>query len=118
MRWCYYLHTNGDIIGKNPFSYHDIQGDFVVRIWMIDTDNREDGWRLVLQALASGCNISRAKELIDKWGLTYEDSKQMLVALKDELCPELKKGLTIFTKEFLNMDIEDYFDKVEKEEVK
>lgn len=112
-KWAYYLHTNGEIIGKNPITYHDIEGPFVVCKWMIDLSERKDAWRLILQALARGCRIERAKELSNKWGLTFEDSKQMLFALKDEINPELKKGLCIFTEKILGMDIEDYFNKIE-----
>lgn len=115
MKWAYYLHTNGDIIGKNPISYHDIEGPFVVCKWIVDTEKREDAWRLVLQALARGCRIERAKELSKNWNLTYEDSKNMLVALRHEITPELKKGLGVFAKEILDMDLEDYFTKVSYE---
>lgn len=113
--WAYYLHTNGDIIGKHPMFYGDIEGNFVVRKWLIDTSERADAWRLILQALASGCDLKRAKELVDKWGLTYEDSKHMLIALKNEIGPELKKGLCIFIEKFLNMTEDEYFDKIELE---
>lgn len=116
--WSYYLHTNGDIIGKNPITYHDIEGPFVVCKWMIDLTDRADAWRLILQALARGCRIERAKKLSIEWGLTFEDSKHMLVALKNELNPELKKGLCIFTEKILGMDVEEYFNKIEMENKK
>lgn len=120
MKWLYYLHTNGDIIGKNPIVNEDggyFDSPFVKHVWEIDTENRADAWRLILQALNLGCSIPRAKEMIDKWGLTYEDSKHMLIALKDELSPELKNGLCIFIDKFLGMTENEYFDKVELEGV-
>lgn len=46
-RWYYYLHKNGDIIGKNPVAveyngaadYFD--SPFVIDYWCIDTKNRQ-----------------------------------------------------------------------------
>ena len=42
------------------------------------TKDRLDAWRLILEALSMGCSIPRAKELSEKWGLTFEDSIEML----------------------------------------
>ena len=55
MRWYYYLHTNGDLIGKNPAvvdgdpEYFD--SSFVRRVWCIDTESRLDAWRVLIEAL-------------------------------------------------------------------
>lgn len=44
-KWYYYLHTNGDVIGKNPVAVEgDVQyfdSPFVVDYWLIDTEDRE-----------------------------------------------------------------------------
>ena len=42
-RWYYYLHRNGDVIGKNPITVdsdpHYFDSDFVVKYWLI-TDRK------------------------------------------------------------------------------
>lgn len=77
--WYYYLHTNGDIIGKNPTvvdsdpNYFD--GDFVRKIWRIDTENRAHAWNLILDAVEMNANPKRVAELIEKWRITKEDAE-------------------------------------------
>jgi len=59
MKWYYYLYVNGNLIGKNPVvvdsdsSYFD--SPFVKRVWVIETEDRGDAWKLCLEALAVGC---------------------------------------------------------------
>jgi len=115
MEWYYYLHTNGDLIGKNPVvvdsdpSYFD--SDFVKKVWKIDTEDREDGWRLLLEALALGTRISRVKELADKWKCDKADSIEMLTRIKPNGL--MRAGIIIFIKKILNMDVNDYWKEVE-----
>jgi len=114
MEWYYYLHTNGDLIGKNPVvvtsDYFD--SSFIKKFWRIDTKNREDAWTLVLEALALGANIKRIRELSNKWKLTFNDSINLLQYSKPTSL--MKEGLEIFIIKILNMSIDDYWDKVEK----
>lgn len=111
MQWVYYLHTNGELIGKNPIVMEDPQyfdSDFVKKLWVIETDNRQDAWWTVLEAIALGANEKRIKELILKWGLTKEDSFELLkrITRPTEL---MKIGHMIFVKDYLNMNEEDYW---------
>jgi len=118
MKWYYYLHTNGDLIGKNPVVVDSddeyFSSPFVKKVWLIETDDRADAWTLVLEALMLGADLNKIKELVKKWGLTYEDSKQYIVHTKPT--EELKKGLRLFAEKVLDMKPEDYFDKIAKEE--
>lgn len=114
MKWYYYLHTNGDLIGKNPFvvdsdpSYFD--SDFVKRTWKIETEDRCSCWTLLLEALALGACIDRVKELAEKWNCDKADSIEMLKRMKsNEL---MKEGMTIFIKEILDMDVDEYWNEI------
>lgn len=108
--WYYYLHTDGNIIGKNPIVVDDdpeyFQSDFVVKVWLINLTDRKDAWTLILEALALGGNKERIKELIDKWGCDLNDAKEMFIRL--DPTPLFKKGLDIYLKEFYQMDFEDF----------
>lgn len=118
MKWYYYLHTNGEISGKNPVvvdsnpQYFD--SPFVEKTWLIDTEHRGDGWKMVIEALALGNErtIERAKELAVKWKMTYEDSLEFL---KRHITPssQQQKGMTIFIKEIFKMEPSDFWEKVE-----
>lgn len=68
----YYLHTNGDLIFKR---FRPDPGDFVRRVWSIDTADRFDAWRICIEALALGARRDRIDELAQKWGLTDEDGQ-------------------------------------------
>lgn len=114
MKWYYYLHTNGDLIGKNPFVVDSDVGyfdsDFVKRTWKIETGDRESCWTLLLEALALGACIDRVKELADKWNCDKADSIEMLKRMKSN---ELKReGMTIFIKEILDMDVDEYWNEI------
>lgn len=116
-KWYYYLHTNGDLIGKNPVvvdsdsEYFD--SPFIKKVWYIDLENRSDAWNLILEALALGCNIKRATELATKWKLTFEDMPQMLLH-KPKPTPLQRKGISLFAKEILKMVEKDFWNKLEK----
>lgn len=67
----YYLHTNGELIHKN---IRPDEGDFVRRIWELDTTYRGSAWLLLIEAAALGANQSRINELVKKWEITDEDA--------------------------------------------
>jgi hypothetical protein len=78
-RWLYYLHENGDVIGKNPIVLSDpeyFDSPFVRRVWDIDTTNRADFWNLVLDLEQLGARKERIRELIKKWNLDLTDAKE------------------------------------------
>ena len=114
MKWYYYLHTNGDLIGKNPVvvdsdaSYFD--SDFVKRVWKIETEDRESCWTMLLEALALGARIGRIKELAEKWNCDKADSIEMLKTVKPN--DLMRKGITIFVQEILNEDIGKYWKEI------
>jgi len=114
MKWYYYLHTNGDLIGKNPVvvdsdsSYFD--SDFVKKVWKIETDERPTLWTMMLEALALGVRVSRVKELAEKNKCDKADSIEMLVRIKPNKL--MRKGMPIFIKEILGMDVEEYWKEV------
>jgi len=117
--WYYYLHTNGDLIGKNPVvvdsdsSYFD--SPFVRKVWKIDVNNRGDAWGMILDALAIGCSIERAKELSVRWNLTYEDSIEMLKRTQPaDVTDRMRKGMDVFITEILKMDVDEYWTKIEE----
>lgn len=116
MKWYYYLHTNGDLIGKNPAVvdgdpfYFD--SDFVKKVWAIDTDERGDCWEMILEALALGACIDRVKELAGKWRLDKADAVEMIVRVKPT--PLLRKGIKIFAEEILGEDIEAFWSDLER----
>lgn len=114
MRWYYYLHTNGDLIGKNPIvidgdaSYFD--GPFVQKVWEIDTEERDTLWTLILEALAKGARVERVREIAEKNKCDKADSIKMLTRMKpNEL---MRGGMTIFIKEILSEDVEEYWKEV------
>ncbi len=84
-RFYYYLHTNGELIGKPPIcvesepSYFD--SPFVKRVWEIDLEDRFDVWKLIIEALGLEANIERVKELVDKWKLTEKDLPNFICRL-------------------------------------
>jgi len=117
--WYYYLHTNGDLIGKNPTvvdsdtSYFN--SPFVKRVWKIDLTDRKDAWKLVLEALGLGCRVDRANELAHKWNLTYEDSLEMLQHVSpEEITEDMRQGMDKFITKILMMDIDDYWAKIKE----
>ena len=69
----YYLHTNGSLIWKR---FRPDTGDFVKRIWAVDSSDRMSVWVIAVEALALGALRSRIMELRDKWGLSDEDAQE------------------------------------------
>lgn len=112
MQWAYYLHTNGDIIGKNPITFNDIEGDLVVKKWLIDTTNRIDVWILIIEALALNGSLERIKELSTKWKLDYKDSLEFIT--RTEPTEILKEGFDKFVRLILGFENYDAYEKVVK----
>ena len=119
MKWYYYLHINGDLIGKNPIvvdgdaGYFD--GPFVQKVWCIDTEERGDCWKLLLEALAKGARIERVKELAEKWGCDKDDSFEMIARTPlDDVKQNvlMRGGMTIFIEKILGMDVDEYWKEV------
>ena len=74
----YYLHENGDLIYKRdlPGIAADIrESPFAKTLWSIDTSNRADAWRILVEALAIGANKNRIDDLAKKWGCNDNDAK-------------------------------------------
>lgn len=75
----YYLHTNGELIYKGA-AYTSIadfrESDLVRAFWPCDPEDRETGWRIVVESLAAGANPERVRELAEEWGCTDEDAEQ------------------------------------------
>ena len=111
----YYLHTNGDLIYKPAIvvdsdpQYFD--SPFVKKLWAFDASDRQDAWVIVLESLASGVNVSRAKELSIKWGLTIEDFYEFMMR-NTEPNELLKKGIVLFAEKIMDMSEDDFFAKI------
>lgn len=113
--WFYYLHTNGDLIGKNPFVVNPEYFDspFVKKYWRIDLTNRADLYRLLLEALALGARIDRAEELARQWGCDFDDTIEMFKHQKNP--SELMiNGLNIFIEQILEMKVEEFWKKAKE----
>jgi len=114
----YYLHTDGNLIFKPAVvaespDYFD--SPFVKKVWRLDLSDRLNAWRIVLEALSMGCRVERAKELAEKWGLTFNDSIEMLKRMnRKEISEGMIKGMDIFIKEILGMGIEAFWAKVKE----
>ncbi len=114
----YYLHTNGDLIHK-PSTVVDydsqyFNSSFVKRVWgPLDTSNRENAWKVLLEALVNGAKVERIKELAQKWNCDYEDSIRMLKRIKPT--DDMQGGMGIFIKEILGMEEEIYWNKIKED---
>lgn len=115
MNGYYYLHTNGNLIYKNAYvvdsdpDYFD--SPFVKKWWRFDSTERQNAWAIMLESLASGLNISRAKELSTKWGLTITDFYEFM--MRNTEPPKLQKdGIVLFAEKVMGMPEDEFFDKV------
>jgi len=118
MEWYYYLHTNNDLIGKNPIVVDSdpeyFNSNFVARVWHIDTENRADAWTLVIEAFALGARIDKIKELTQKWNLTKEDLKRYII--RNPKPTDLQKdGMDKFIREILLIEPNTFWDNLLKE---
>lgn len=116
----YYLHAEGDLIYK-PITVVDSDPDyfkssFVKKFWKMNFSYRVDAWQVVLEALALGCKVERARELAGKWGLTYDDSFELIRRCRPGQITELMRdGLEIFVKEILGMEPGAYWGKLKED---
>ena len=69
--WFYYLHTNGELIGKRFRPESD--SPFVRRVWSLDLADRGAGFILLIEAAALGARMNRVLELAKKWGMDGDD---------------------------------------------
>lgn len=115
-KWYYYLHTNGDLIGKSPLGveldpcYFD--SPFVKKVWEIDLESRLDAWNFVLESLSLGAKESRVKELVDKWGMTIEDCLEYMARQNPTV--EKIQQLKYFIKNIYGLSEDDFFKEIMK----
>ena len=120
MKWYYYLHENGNLLGKNPVVVDDeVLGDasyfdspFVKNVWLIHTEDRESLWRMLLEALAMGAKVGRVAEIAMQNGCNFRDSLEMLKRLQVAQNDLFRKGMKIFIEKVLEMSEKEYWDKV------
>lgn len=114
MKWYYYLHTNGSLIGKNPVIVDNDAGyfnsPFVKHVWKIETDEKATLYEMMFEALGMGANVPRVKELAEKNKCDYDDSLIAISCIKPN--DTMRKGISIFIKEVLSMEVDEYWDKV------
>jgi len=112
--WYYYLHTNGDLISKSPTTIASdpeyFNSPFVKKVWKLNMNDRGTLWTFALEALANGANIKRIHELAILWGLTIEDSLEMIRHVKPNI--EQTAGLNIFIEKIFCMKLEDYWEMI------
>lgn len=110
--WYYYLHTNGNLIGRNPvvvdMDPEYFNSPFVQKYWRVDLTDRGTVWRMILEALAKGARINRVKELAKKWGMDLKDAIEML---KRERKPNhmMIGGLEIFIEKIFEKDPDEFW---------
>ena len=114
----YYLHTNGDIIGKPHIvvdsdpSYFD--SPFVKHHWRVDITNRADAWTVAIEALALGARLERILELAKKWKLTREDLPEFLTRLPNP-SPLQREGMDRFIRDVLELNPETVWAEISEE---
>ena len=74
-RYWYYLHTNGELIGKIDLGQGPPEGDFVRKSWPLVVAERESAWIICVEALAMGARRDRVMELATLWKLDDEDAQ-------------------------------------------
>lgn len=112
--WYYYLHSNDDLIGKNPAvvdsdpQYFD--SPLVQKHWRVDLTDRGSMWIMILEALAKGARIDRVKELAEKWKMDFDDSIEFLKRYRPSKM--VRGGMKIFIAKILGMSWDEYFDRL------
>lgn len=113
MNGFYYLHRETkDLIWKK-FDPGEDNSPFVEKVWSVGESDRGKAWQIVLEGLALGVKIERAKDLATKWNLTFKDSIEMLKRVKPS--DLMRAGMEIFVERILGMNPEEYWQKVKKE---
>jgi hypothetical protein len=75
----FYLHVNGDLIYKSAYTHNesDFSGSpFCKKYWPVDAKNKDDVWKVMIEALAAGARKERIKELSIKWHCTNEEAEK------------------------------------------
>lgn len=105
----YYLHINGTLIHK---ILEPDPSDFVVKIWKLNINDKNNAWDIIIESLALGADINQIKQLTDKWKC---DKKDLILYLEDTynnsgITPLKRKGMHIFIKEILKIKPQKYWD--------
>jgi len=113
--WYYYLYTNGDLISKSPTTVGDDPGVYlddpnIKKVWKLNMNDRGSLWSFALEALANGAKAKRVHQLAILWGLTIEDSLEMIRHVKPN--KEQTLGLNIFIVKIFCMELADYWDMI------
>ncbi len=108
----YYLHRETKELIYKRFDPAADNSPFVQKVWTVDMSDRADAWRVVLEGLALGVKVERAKELAQKWVLTYEDSIEFLARVKPT--DLMRSGLEKFIDQILGMSHAEYWLRAEK----
>lgn len=115
--WYYYLHTNGDLIGKNPVVVDSDpeywNSPFVKTVWRVDLIDRGLMWKMILEALAKGARPERVKELAAKWKMDFDDSMEFLARFKPQDIH--REGMEKFVGLVFGMEADEYWMEVLKE---
>lgn len=71
----YYLHENGELIHKSkhadPADFEE--STFVKKWWVIDLDNRFDGYNLIIVATLLGALKRSVAAMVQKWEMNDQD---------------------------------------------
>ena len=73
----YYLHQNGSLIYKPNYEGDTAdfrESDLVRGFWLIDPEDREGCWSLLIESLCAGADKSKVTELAELWKCNNEDS--------------------------------------------
>ena len=99
----YYLHTNGELIHKNYTEGIEAdfrESDFVKAFWVLDPEDRETAWTLLVEALAAVlgtvliCLLYIAgKKFLDDFMFDHDIDQQ----LKTNIAPENYQKFKEFT---------------------
>jgi hypothetical protein len=78
----------------------------------LDTTDRSDAWKVILEGLALGARLDRVKQLCEKWECGLKDFEEMILRTKPtEL---MIKGADLYLKKIQNLDVDKYWDKLSK----
>ena len=103
----YCLHTNGSLIYKKVDPGDLDESTLVVQWWPVDTSDRGNAWKIALEASILGADDDDLKRLAERWGLTFEDSLQMLQNTTPT--EKMKGGLVRFIDLIFKMSFNEYW---------
>jgi len=96
----YYLHTNGDLIWKKFEPEAD--SPFVKKVWPMDPSDRANAWTILLEALALGASIDRARDLATHWNCDEKDLTEMMARVQPT--DLMVKGMKRFLKDIIGVN--------------